>query len=214
MKVQTFPELTFAGLRSVKPRTEPVRAVVLHWTGGPDRGPGASKDAAGVFRTLRNTTGPRTPDGLSIHAVLDAEGILVPMAPESLVCLHAGVANPWSIGKEIINPAFPGRVADAEKAKGTHREEYRDTLRGKVHTFLDFTPAQYATLGEWLDEVLARWKLPRAIPREKSGEWMRRQMTRAELATFRGVMGHFHCHHSKLDPGPRLFDWLADRGFK
>jgi hypothetical protein len=33
-------------------------------------------------------------------------------------------------------------------------------------------------------------------------------MTDTELALFSGVLGHYHCHPSKLDPGTDLLDAL------
>lgn len=198
--------LRFEGLRSVRPRTEPPRVIVLHWTGGPDRGPGATRDARGVYDTLRSTVGRHTPDGLSIHGVLEAEGILVEMASLDLACIHAGVANPFSIGLEMVSPGYPRTKAHlAEMKRGIHRDEYVDYIRGQRVRMLDYTEDQYATLLAWLDRVCELYDIPKAVPLDQHGDLLQRQMTPAELAAFRGVMGHFHCHDEKNDPGTAPF---------
>ena len=97
---------SFAGLRSTRPRTGRVRKIVIHCTGG-IRPPG------GVYETLRNRKGPRTPDGLSCHYVQAIDGEVVQMAPHSLVCLHAGAANEDSVGIEVVSPLLPGRLVGA-----------------------------------------------------------------------------------------------------
>jgi N-acetyl-anhydromuramyl-L-alanine amidase AmpD len=199
---------SFAGLRSTRPRTERIRKVVIHCTGG-IRSPG------GVYETLRNRKGPRTPDGLSVHYVEAVDGEMVQMAPHSLVCLHAGEANPDSVGIEVINPLLPGRVADMERKRGVHRATYRDRVRGRREvTLLDLTSAQTDALllhVEWLCDVL---RIPRRVPTEADGSLMRREMTRAELDAFEGVCGHFQVPTSptvKLDPGTRPLELLRQR---
>jgi N-acetyl-anhydromuramyl-L-alanine amidase AmpD len=193
---------SFAGLRSTYPRREPIRGIVLHWTGG-TRGP------AGVYETLRARKGPRSPDGLSVHYVIGADGEVVQMAPHSLVCLHAAGVNEWTVGIEMVNPAYPKtRVAAKDKAQ---RAVYVDRVRSRRVAMLDFTQAQTdAALlhAEWLCDVL---KLPRRVPTDADGSLLRRQMTEGELAGFRGVMGHYHCHPTKNDPGTRLLDLLRQR---
>jgi N-acetyl-anhydromuramyl-L-alanine amidase AmpD len=88
--------LRYDHLRSTRPRREQLRAIVLHWTGG--------TDARQCFRTLRSRTGPHTPDGLSVHYIIGSDGEVLHTASTSLVCLHAGVANAWSIGIEVVSP--------------------------------------------------------------------------------------------------------------
>jgi hypothetical protein len=54
-------------------------------------------------------------------------------------------------------------------------------------------------------------QLPRVVPTEADGSLLRREMTDAELAGFRGVMGHLHAHPSKIDPGVDILDTLRLR---
>lgn len=196
---------TFVGLRSVRPRTAPPDLVVLHWTGG---GGGLPR----LFDVLRSTTGPRSLDGLSVHAGIDPAGVTERWAPDDLVCLHAGGVNDRSLGIEVCSPGFStGSVWAAEKKRGVQRREYEDRLRGHRVRMVDYTAAQHdavhALVSEWCD----RWQIPRAFPVEADGSLMRRQMTPRELARFRGVLGHLHVHESKCDPGTAPLLGLARR---
>ena len=90
-------------------RKAPARAMVWHWTGG-------SRAAEGVCETLRARS-------LSVHWVLDPDGRLVLCCdPVTTVAYHAGDANGWSEGCEIVGG--PAK---------------------------DFTPAQYETIGALAD---------------------------------------------------------------
>jgi N-acetyl-anhydromuramyl-L-alanine amidase AmpD len=175
-----------------------VRALVLHTTGG-------IRPPLGVYETLRAR-------GLSVHWVVGVDGECVQMAPHHLVCLHAGAVNAWTVGIEFVSPLLARTsVAEMERKRGVHREVYRDRVRGRrVLELLDMTEAQTRAglvLVEQLCDVL---ELPRRVPTE-SGELMRRQMTPGELESFEGVMGHYHAHGSKLDPGTRFLDQLRER---
>lgn len=200
--------LSFAGLRSTHPRTQPVRAVVLHWTGGAG-GPAA------VYRTLRTRSGPRSPDGLSVHYVVGSDGEVVQMAPHSLVCLHAGIANEWSVGIEIVSPGFPmGSAYEREKKAGVRREIYSDrwkTTRRTGVRMLDFTEAQTASVVLLCETLCDTLKIKRAVPLDEDGSLLRREMRVAELAAFSGVLGHAHCHPTKLDPGSAILERLRER---
>lgn len=197
--------LTFAGLRSTRPRRERCRAIVVHWTGGAG-GPAA------VYRTLRTRTGPRSPDGLSVHYVVGSDGEVVQMAPHDAVCLHAGVANEWSVGIEVVSPGFPaGSAHMRERKAGVRREVYRDRLkttrRGGV-AMLDFTAAQTSALELLVGSLCDEMQIRRAVPVEPGGLLMRREMTPDELADFEGVLGHYHAHPTKMDPGTAFLERL------
>lgn len=197
--------LSFAGLRSTSPRTAHIKAIVLHTTGG-------IRPPAGVYETLRATKGRRTPDGLSVHWVVGIDGERVQMAPHDLVCLHASGVNEWTVGVELVSPLLATTsIAAAERNRGVRRETYVDRVRGrKPLKLLDLTEAQTASalvLVELLCDVL---HVPRALPMDGDA-LMRRRMTDGELATFEGVMGHYHCHPVKLDPGTRILDRLRER---
>lgn len=197
--------LSFAGLRSTHPRVQPCRAIVLHWTGGAG-GPAA------VYRTLRTRSGPRTPDGLSVHYVVGTDGEVVQMAPHGLVCLHAGIANEWSVGIEVVSPGFPmGSAYERERKAGVRREVYSDkwkTTRRAGVKMLDFTEAQNAALVLLVETLCDTLRIPRRVPIDADGSLLRREMRPAELASFAGVLGHAHCHPTKLDPGSAILERL------
>jgi N-acetyl-anhydromuramyl-L-alanine amidase AmpD len=201
----TIGGLSFAHLRSTRPRTQPCRGIVLHWTGGAG-GP------AQVYRTLRSRVGPRTPDGLSIHYVVSAHGEVVQMAPHDLVCLHAGVANEWTVGVEIVSPGLPTRAWDRERRGGVERAIYTDRVRGRrAVRMLDFTAAQDAAVTLLVESLCDALGIRRAVPLGADGSLLRRQMTAGELGAFSGVLGHYHCHPSKLDPGTAILERLRAR---
>ena len=195
--------LSFAGLRSVRPRRDPVRAILLHWTGG-------AGNLQRLYDTLRATRGPRSPDGLSVHYGVDASGAVMEYASPDLVCLHAGIANEWSIGFEVCGPGFPGRVAESEANRGVVRTTYTDKIRGRRVTMLGYTERQYAAVFAKIDELLAKYELPRNVPTEADGSLMTRPMTPSELSKFRGVCGHLHVHPTKCDPGTEPFRRLLE----
>ena len=94
--------------RGTRPRKTPARVFVWHWSAG-SRG----VDGIGIDETLIRRH-------LSIHYVLERDGRIVMTAdPATTIAYHAGKANRWSIGCEIVGG--PGK---------------------------DFTPAQYASIGE------------------------------------------------------------------
>lgn len=197
--------LSFAALRSTHPRTTPPRAIVVHTTGG-------IRPPEGLYETLRARKGPRTPDGLSVHWVVGVDGERVQMASHDLVCLHASGVNEWTVGIEIVSPLYATTaIADVERERGVQREIYRDRVRGRrVLDLLDLTEAQTASTILLVEELCDVLHLPRVVPME-GGALMRRQMTEAELAEYSGVMGHYHCHPVKRDPGTRILDRLRER---
>lgn len=196
--------LRFEGLRSVRKRREPLRAIVLHWTGG-------IGDPAQVYRTLRSRVTPNAPEGLSIHYVVGSDGLVVQMASENLVCLHAGLANEWSIGIEVVCPGFPGTLQAKEAARGVHRDLYRDSLRGRWVRMLDYTARQQEAVVVLVEALCDAFSIPKRVPCEKDGSLARRKLTSPELANFSGVLGHYHAHDQKMDPGTRPLERLRVR---
>lgn len=196
--------LRFDHLRSTHPRREALRAVVVHWTGGVG-GPEQ------VYRTLRERVGPRSPAGLSCHWIIGSDGEILQTASASLVALHAGVANSWSLGIEVVSPGIPGEVATREALRGVRRDTYDDVIRGRRVTMLDYTVAQTDALTLLLERICDEHRIARAVPLAPDGSLLRRTMDDAELATFRGVMGHYHCSERKLDCGTRPLERLRLR---
>lgn len=197
--------LTFAGLRSTHRRTQRTRAIVLHTTGG-------IRPPEGVYATLRSRKGPKTPDGLSVHHIVGADGSWLHTAPHDLVCLHASGVSEWTVGIELCSPLIAGTaLSEVERARGIHREEYRDRVRGKrVLRLVDLTAVQTAATVELVEALCVTLQLPMRVPTE-GGELMRRRMTAAELDDFEGVLGHYMCSATKIDPGTRVLEKLRKR---
>lgn len=86
-----------AGSPGTRKRKAPARAVVHHWTGG-------TGGAQAVAHTLRTRKSRKTgkPEPLSIHFIVEPSGRVVQCADLDTVTLHAGAANEWSIGVEIV----------------------------------------------------------------------------------------------------------------
>jgi hypothetical protein len=59
-----------------------------------------------------------------------------------------------------------------------------------------------------VESLCDQLSIPRVVPTDEHGLLLRREMMTRELATFAGVMGHYHCHGSKLDPATDLLDAL------
>ncbi|MCC6475384.1 MAG: N-acetylmuramoyl-L-alanine amidase [Burkholderiales bacterium] len=198
-----------------------VDQVVLHY------------DAAGTsqrcFQVLHDER------GLSCHFLLDADGTLRQTLDLAHRARHATAANDRSVGIEIAHVgAYPhaSSFAPFYRPSGEsppHRlvldiparfgpppggpfalarpDWVRGTVNGSVLVQPDYTEAQYRTLEQALPEL--RRVLPRVaaqVPRGRDGRVLTDALAPAELAAFRGVLGHSHVQRDKTDPGP-AFDW-------
>jgi N-acetyl-anhydromuramyl-L-alanine amidase AmpD len=169
-----------------------VRAVVLHHTGGE----GSSEQ---VCRTLRARR-------LSIHYIIDYNGTVTQHADHRLVTYHAGQANGWTIGIEVVNQAR------APAAARHPRIVYRDTVHERELSLLRFTDAQVASCRMLCRQLCLEHRLPIEVPRDpSSGELITRTLEAATLAAYRGVLGHFHLTAKKIDPAPHLLRDITAR---
>jgi N-acetyl-anhydromuramyl-L-alanine amidase AmpD len=190
---------SFAHTPFVRARLEPVRAVVIHTTGG-------IRPPRGVYDTLRQR-------GLSVHYIVGSDGEVLQTAPHSLVCLHAGKANPWTVGIELVSPLLAAsKPARVERERGVRRRVYRDRVRGRrAVDLVALTDAQMDATLLLVETLCDQLRLPRVVPVEADGSLMRREMAPEELGAFRGVMGHVHCHAVKIDPGTDVMEALRQR---
>jgi len=94
---------------------------------------------------------------------------------------------------------FVGRPARASRIEGAVQ---RTSL-----VQYDFTPEQYRALIR-LTATLCRVfpKLRCDYPRDAAGHLVRERLEPEELATFTGILGHWHVQANKVDPGP-AFQW-------
>lgn len=99
----------------------------------------------------------------------------------------------------IRTPHFVARPARPEPVRGV--------VQGVTLQQYDFTPEQYVALAK-LIATLCR-VLPQIqcdCPRDEAGSVVARKLPEAQLAAFKGVLGHFHIQTDKTDPGP-AFQW-------
>ena len=94
-------------------------------------------------------------------------------------------------------PHFAGRPA--------RRGEVFGEVQGEALRQYDFTVEQYRALARLtaaLCTVLPGIRCD--YPRDASGRLMTRKLPDADLAAYRGVLGHYHIQTNKVDPGPAL----------
>ena len=157
--------------------------IVLHHTAG-------EGGAQQVYRTLKGR-------GLGIHFVVDNKGAVTQMADfKKVVTSHAGSMNEHSIGIEISNRGIPPWMLAAP------RETYTHNFRGKDREFLKFYPEQVLAVWELLNYLHAETGIPLSFPASQN------VLPKAELADYKGVLGHHHLVLTKIDPSPHLWDAL------
>lgn len=168
-------------------RKSPPRAVVWHWTAG-------ERPAEGVCSTLRSRK-------LSIHYVIDFDGRIVECAdPSTTVAYHAGTANEWTVGVEIVSrgvqPALPVRP----------REPVSVRVHNRPVAALNFSFAQYLSI-QSLAEQLSH---DLGIPRVCAG-YEPTVMTPGAQAAFSGHLEHAHLSAGKVDSGGLVMRFLRER---
>jgi len=78
-------------------------------------------------------------------------------------------------------------------------------IQGRAVRQYDFTPQQYESLIKLtaaLHRVLPRIELD--YPRDDQGRLVTSQLSAEALASFHGVLGHYHIQKEKTDPGPAM----------
>jgi len=190
------------GARRRHPKRTELDLFVLHWTGG-------ERNPPGLFETLEARE-------LGVEFAIGHFGDVWQYADPLLVdTFDAGKVNPRSMGVEIVNYGFRGKGRKPPGRWGKSRDLYETKLNGRKRTFARFRPAQINSAVALLEAVIASETtlIERRIPRDGAGVFMARQMARAELRAFNGVLGHFHVSGRKSDPGTDIFDALDACGF-
>jgi hypothetical protein len=184
-----------------RPRRGTVRAIVLHWTG-------AENDGTRVSWNLRHRKDPvsKQPKPLSIHYTVSQDGTTIQHAdPVTTTTLHAGTVNDWTVGVEIVSAGLLTGMRQAWP-----RVAYPDAIHGVEREHLRFLPEQVGAVYDLCQHLCETLDIPWRVPMQ-DGELIRRLLSDEELAGFSGIMGHFHCHGSKRDPGSHLLVDLAGR---
>ena len=105
----------------------------------------------------------------------------------------------WIGDPGVRTPGFVGHPARPEVVTGRIQDE--ELIQ------YDFTPQQYAALAR-LTATLCRVfpNLPCDYPRDSDGHPVTARLPDATLASYRGILGHYHIQTNKVDPGP-AFQW-------
>lgn len=193
--------LEFRPGKGARKRTQIPDLFVVHVTGG-EGSPHA------MFQTLEKRE-------LGIEFAIDVEGVIWQFAdPLEVDTFDAGPINRRSIGAEIVNYGYR---ADPKQIplKGKTRPLYDTVVHGRRVVMARSNPAQIAALVALADTLTSSplLKIPRKLPRTKSGETHGRLMDSAEIAAFAGVLGHLHVSGAKIDPGTDVIDALDAAGY-
>lgn len=205
VKLWTETGLHFAALGK---RTQ-TTAVVLHWTGSTNLGPG-------VFETLRTRKDKATGKvlGLSVHFAIDPDGTVYQFCDATDRCAHAGShdddnrdgvrvsGNAASVGIEIVNPA--SSVPDPHVQRAMVREE----IHGDEQVATAFTAPQLASSIALTRSLCAAYGLPLDVPMA-GGDVLATVMAEDAFRSFRGVCGHLHITRRKRDPGLAILRAVA-----
>lgn len=99
----------------------------------------------------------------------------------------------------IRTPGFQGHPARPDPVIGR--------IQNETLIQYDFTPQQYHALAQ-LTATLCRVfpRIPCDYPRDPSGAPVNSRLDDARLATYSGLLGHYHIQSDKVDPGP-AFQW-------
>lgn len=186
--VRADRKLKFSALAK---RTE-TRCVVLHHTGG-------SGLASQVHRTL-------TERALSVHFLIEPDGTIWQYADAAQRCAHAAGANPWSVGVEIVNPAREIQVGN-----DAPRQVVVESIHGHDVRHTTFTADQVRSALALTEALCKAYGLPHDVPMD-SGDVAARVLSKAELETFRGVLGHLHLTERKTDPGLAVLRAIVAHG--
>ncbi len=181
---------------AVRPRVEPVRVVVLHHTA-------AENPHTTVIHTLKSRTSGGAPEGLSVHFIIDRAGVVHQTADLSLVTLHAGRANPFSVGIEIVSRG------QGTAAPGKPREAYRALVRGRYVRYLKFYSEQLKAAKLLTRALCQHYGIPYEVPRDFNGKVSTAVLSLEQMATYHGVLGHLHITNSKVDPSIHLLEEIA-----
>jgi len=93
----------------------------------------------------------------------------------------------------VARPARPGAITN--------------TVQGELLVQYDYTPEQYTALSHLVAALCtALPEIQCQVPRDSEGNVPAQKLSDEALASFKGVLGHYHITERKIDPGP-AFDW-------
>ena len=179
-------------------RRKPLRNLVIHWTG-------AENSAQKVFRTLKRRD-------LSVDFIIDWDGKTYMCNPDPLRyrTSHAGNANSYSVGVEVVNYGTRRLASEVPQHKiaQKHRPLTLQTIHGKQRFVADFFPEQVKALKRLVWGVGYHLDIETAFPTKPGTRQI--QDTVIDWRSFEGVLGHFHVSGRKTDPGTAVLQELQD----
>lgn len=99
----------------------------------------------------------------------------------------------------VRTPGFVPRPARPEPIIGT--------IQNQTLVQYDFTPEQYESLEKLTAALCTVFpNMPCDFPRDANGDPLNDKLPDEQLASYRGLLGHYHIQANKTDPGP-AFDW-------
>lgn len=194
---------------------------VGHWTGG-EAGRDPDEQVVRVIRSMKwRTNALGLPSPLSIHFVIDSDGVCWQCAdPATVVALHAGAVNEESIGIEVVNGGLPSFAASYRPRDRVFRR-----LRGRAVEQLAFFGRQLEAYADLCEVLSSEFGIPRVVPgmpiRDVRGrlvsdriEVADRMLPPEAIRTFSGFLEHLHVHKATPDGGTQLSWYLsAMRGY-
>lgn len=164
-----------------------IELVVIHYD--------AVGDSRACFDVLRKR-------GLSCHFLIDTDGTIYQTLDLREKAWHATIANDRSIGIELAHHGA-SEIGSSAAQPG----DIVGVVQGKMLRQPPFAEAQYAALAKLLAGLADAFpKIALDYPHDANGEPIAHKLPDAELAAFRGILGHYHVQTNKVDPGP-AFDW-------
>lgn len=180
------------GARRRRVEKVPLELGVAHWTGG-------ENPPETMFRVLQRRE-------LGVEFAIDRDGTVYQFADPVLVdTFDAGYVNKRSWGCEIVNYGYRGKLSMVPR-RGRDRETYTDTIHGRRREMARFASEQVDSFIALAEAIHGHLEIPLCVPTEPNGELLRRAMSRGEMKSFSGIVGHYHVTDRKLDPGTDLLN--------
>lgn len=222
--------------RNTRKQTGNWRGMVYHWTGAENP---AHRMINNLIRNNLSIHFTCDPDGsLTQEADTDTICAHAGIANSGFMGLEA-VCRGFASQADMSRADQKSTREKTELDWKTPRDLYRDTIGGRAINMAGFNPAQLRSM-LWLAETMAGLiGFDRMIPYTKAtkatisamlpvngddfvisfkGEnyipcFSRNLRTAASLQKFSGILGHFHCHTTKKDPGTQVFYQLWVEGW-
>lgn len=150
--------------------------------------------------------------GLSVHFLLDNDGLIYQTIDLGLMAYHAAEWNAGSIGIEMCNRGDAKTYPGLYQTGPNQRDVKPCRINGHAILAYDYTKAQYdsfALLGRELRRLLPN--IPAEFPQGLPGKQQWNTLPRQASTRFAGYIGHYHLANSKWDPGPFDFEPFCRR---